>query len=90
MTETITLLDDYVAFTVADTSQKEVSGLVVVQQQGEELLTGHVIQTGPGKEFPMDVKVGDSILIHHADAKKTKINGLEVYLARESEIMAII
>lgn len=89
MTEAITLLDDYLAFTT-DTTEKVVGGIVLASQQEDEVLTGHVIQTGPGKDFPMEVKVGDSILIKNVDAKKTKINGLDVYLARESEVLAII
>jgi len=81
-----------------DTSNKEsktASGIIipitVSNDKGSK--SGTVVSVGPGryedgKNIPVSVKVGDSVLFQWGD--KIKVGGEEYYIVKESEVIAII
>ena len=59
-------------------------------------LTGRVIAVGPGgrdeagKLIPIDIKVGDRVLFGKWSGTEVKIDGQELLIMKESDIMGII
>ena len=70
------------------------SGIVLPGQNKEKPQQAEVIAVGPGgvvdgKEVKMEVKVGDTVLISHSAGQTVKLDGEELTLVYESEILGI-
>ena len=68
------------------------SGIVLPGQAKEKPQQAEVIAVGPGAEVdgkivPMQVKVGDTVLINHGAGQTLKLGGEELTLVYESEIL---
>ena len=59
-------------------------------QQGEVVAVGKGKLTEDGKTIPMDVKVGDKVLFGKYSGTEIKIDGEEVLVVREDEVLAIM
>ena len=59
-------------------------------QIGTVLFAGEGNQTDDGKQLPMFVKVGDSILFNKFSGVEAVIDGKSVYILRQTDILAII
>ncbi|HPE79354.1 MAG: co-chaperone GroES [Sedimenticolaceae bacterium] len=71
-------------------------GIVLPGSAAEKPVQGEVIAAGKGKILengqvrPMDVKVGDTVLFGKYSGTEVKINGQEVLVMREEDIMGVI
>lgn len=71
-------------------------GIVLPGSATEKPVQGEVIAAGKGKILengqvrPMDVKVGDTVLFGKYSGTEVKINGQEVLVMREEDIMGVI
>jgi chaperonin GroES len=59
-------------------------------QQGEVLSVGKGKSNDEGKVFPLDVKAGDNILFGKYSGTEIKIDGEELLIMREEEVLGIL
>jgi len=59
-------------------------------QQGEVISVGKGKSNDEGKTFPLDVKAGDSILFGKYSGTEIKLDGEELLIMREEEVLGII
>lgn len=89
-------LHDRVVVKRIDADQKTKSGIIIPDSAQEKPSEGEVIAVGPGgrdesgKLVPIDVKVGDRILFGKWSGTEVKIDGTELLIMKESDIMGII
>lgn len=76
---------------------KTVSGIVIPDTASKEKpQKGKVMAVGPGKlsddgkRLPMSVNVGDTILFTKYGPTEVKINGKEILILDESDVLAIL
>jgi chaperonin GroES len=71
-------------------------GIVLPGSATEKPVQGEVIAAGRGKILengevrPLDVKVGDTVLFGKYSGTEVKVNGEEVLVMREEDIMGVI
>ena len=76
--------------------EAERSGIVLPDTAGEKPDQGEVLAVGPGKRdeagklLPMDVKVGDRVLFGKYAGQTVKVNGEELLVMREEDIMGVL
>ncbi len=71
-------------------------GIVLPDSATEKPVQGEIIAAGNGKILesgqvrPLDVKVGDTVLFGKYSGTEVKVNGEEVLVMREEDIMGVI
>ena len=75
--------------------EKTASGIVIPDTAKEKPAQGEVVAVGPGKIkdgnlVPMQVKIGDRVLYSKYSPQEVKIDGEELLIISEKEILAII
>ena len=71
-------------------------GIVIPDSAAEKPSQGKVVATGKGKILedgsvrPLDVKAGDKILFGKYSGTEVKVNGDDLLVMREEDIMAVI
>jgi chaperonin GroES len=71
-------------------------GIVIPDNAAEKPIRGEVLAAGKGKLLengsvrPIDVKVGDKVLFAKYSGTEVKVNGQELLMMREDDIMGII
>jgi len=71
-------------------------GIIIPDTAREKPMKGKVLAVGNGrvlengKKLPLDVKVGDQILFGKYSGTEIKIDGEEVLILREDEVLAIL
>ena len=71
-------------------------GIVIPDSAAEKPSRGEVIAAGGGKRndsgdiVPMDVKVGDKVLFGKYSGTEVKVDGDDLLVMREEDIMAIV
>lgn len=76
--------------------QKTDGGIIIPDTAKEKPIRGEVVAVGPGaiqedgKRSSMDVKQGDKVLFSKYGGTEVKIDGDELLIMRESDILAII
>ena len=71
-------------------------GIVIPDSATEKPIRGEVVAAGNGKRndsgdiVPMDVKVGDRVLFGKYSGTEVKVEGEELLVMREEDIMAVI
>ncbi len=89
-------LHDRVIVKRMEEERKTASGIVIPDSATEKPDQGEVIAVGPGKKddngktVAMDVKVGDRVLFGKYAGQGVKIEGEEVLVMREEDIMGVI
>jgi len=89
-------LHDRVIIKRLDNERKTASGIVIPDSAAEKPDQGEVLAVGPGKKneegklSPVDVKVGDKVLFGKYAGQTVKVDGEEVLVIREDEILAVI
>ncbi|MCX7672430.1 MAG: co-chaperone GroES [Thiobacillaceae bacterium] len=89
-------LHDRVIVKRMEEERKTASGIVIPDTAAEKPDQGEVIAVGPGKRndkgdlIPMDVKVGDRVLFGKYAGQTVKVEGEELLVMREEDIMGVI
>jgi len=71
-------------------------GIVIPDSATEKPIRGSVIAAGngklndSGKNVPLDVKVGDTVLFGKYSGTEVKVEGEELLVMREEDIMAVV
>ena len=89
-------LHDRVIIKRLDNETKTASGLVIPETAAEKPDQGEVLAVGTGKKddsgktIPMDVKVGNRVLFGKYAGQTVKVDGNELLVMREEDIMAVV
>jgi chaperonin GroES len=90
-------LDDRIVVEIATLEKKTAGGLYIPETstlsgnfQGKVLAVGHGHRNKKGKLRPLAVKVGDQIMFSEHAGDKINIQGKDVLILRESEILGIV
>ena len=89
-------LYDRVIVKRVEEERKTASGIVIPDSATEKPDQGEVIAVGPGKRddagklIPMDVKVGDKVLFGKYAGQTVKVEGEELLVMREEDIMGVV
>jgi chaperonin GroES len=89
-------LHDRVVVKRLESDQKTKGGIIIPDTAKEKPQEGEVIAVGPGarddngKIIALDVKAGDRILFGKWSGTEVKIDGEELLVMKESDIMGII
>lgn len=93
---TVKPLHDRVLIERLEAESKTAGGIIIPDTAKEKPAEGKVIAVGAGAKdddgdrIPMDVKVGDKILFAKWGGTEVKIDGKELIILKESDILAII
>ena len=92
---TIKPLFDRVVVEQIDDEETTKSGIVLLAKDQEKPQMALVVAVGPGgnvdgKEVKMNVKVGDKVLCSKYAGTEFKVDGKEVTILRQSDILAIV
>ena len=89
-------LHDRVIVKRLDQERKTASGIVIPDNVAEKPDQGEVVAVGPGKKddngklIPTDLKVGDRVLFGKYSGQSVKVEGDELLVMREEDIMGVI
>ena len=88
-------LHDRVLVRRIDAEEKTSGGIIIPDTAKEKPQQGEIIAVGPGrfekdKRVPMDVKVGDKVLYGKYSGTEVTIDGEQLLILRESDVLAVI
>ena len=89
-------LHDRVVVRRIEAEEKSSGGIIIPDTAKEKPSQGEVIAVGPGgrdesgKLIPIDLKEGDRVLFGKWSGTEVKIDGEELLIMKESDIMGII
>jgi chaperonin GroES len=89
-------LHDRVVIRRVEAEEKTVGGIIIPDtakekpQEGEIIAVGSGARDEAGKLVPLDVKAGDRILFGKWSGTEVKLNGEDLLIMKESDIMGII
>ena len=89
-------LHDRVVVKRIDTDEKSAGGIIIPDTAKEKPSEGEVLAVGPGeitedgKTRPMNVKTGDKILFGKWSGTEVKLDGHDLLIMKESDIMGIL
>ncbi|MBN8854244.1 MAG: co-chaperone GroES [Sphingobacteriales bacterium 50-39] len=84
-------LHDRVIIKPAAAEEKTAGGIIIPDTAKEKPQRGTVVAAGPGKkDEPVTVKEGDTVLYGKYSGTEIKINGQDLLIVRESDILAIV
>lgn len=79
-----------------DEEEKKVGSIIIPDSAKEKPLTAKVIAVGSGrtlkdgKKVPPEVKVGDKVLVGKYSGSEIKLDGEELLILREDELLGIV
>ena len=88
-------LHDRVVVKRIDAEAKSAGGIIIPDTAQEKPSQGEVVAVGPGgrdeagKLIPIDIKVGDRVLFGKWSGTEVKIDGQDLLIMKESDIMGI-
>jgi chaperonin GroES len=88
-------LFDKVVVESIGTEEKTASGFILPSAAQEKQQMAKIIAVGPGgivdgKEIVMQVKVGDTVLYSKYAGSEFKVDGKELTIIRQSDILAVV
>ena len=89
-------LHDRVLIEPLEAEEQTAGGIIIPDTAKEKPMKGRVVAAGPGvrgedgKLHPLDVKKGDQILYGKWSGTEVKLNGDDLLIMKESDIMGII
>jgi len=89
-------LHDRVVVRRVEADTKTAGGIIIPDSAQEKPAEGEIVSMGSGardesgKLVPMDVKAGDRILFGKWSGTEVKINGEDLLIMKESDIMGVI
>jgi len=87
----VTPLHDRVIVKRALAEEKTAGGIIIPDTAKEKPQRGTIVAAGPGKkDEPVTVKVGDTVLYGKYAGTEITIEGEDLLIMRESDILAIV
>ncbi len=89
-------LHDRVLVRRVESEEKTAGGIIIPDTAKEKPMEGEVVAAGPGargedgKLQPMDVQAGDRVLFGKWSGTEVKLEGEELIIMKESDIMGVI
>src|SRR3954463_16400755 len=89
-------LHDRVVVERIDAEAKSAGGIIIPDSAQEKPSQGTIIAVGPGgrdeagKLIPIDLKVGDTVLFGKWSGTEVKIDGQDLLIMKESDVMGVI
>ncbi|MCE1244219.1 co-chaperone GroES [Oryzomicrobium sp.] len=89
-------LHDRVIVKRVEAERTTASGIVIPDSAGEKPDQGEILAVGPGKRddsgklIALDVKVGDRVLFGKYAGQTVKVDGQELLVMREEDIMGVV
>jgi chaperonin GroES len=89
-------LHDRVVVKRINAENKSAGGIIIPDTAQEKPSQGEIIAVGPGgrdeagKLIPLDVKVGNTVLFGKWSGTEVKLDGEELLIMKESDIMGVI
>ena len=89
-------LHDRVVVRRVESEEKTKGGIIIPDSAKEKPSQGEVTAVGPGgrdeagKLIPIDIKVGDRVLFGKWSGTEVKIDGQDLLIMKESDIMGVI
>ena len=89
-------LHDRVIVKRLESETRTAGGIVIPDSAAEKPVQGKIVAVGKGKILedgtvrPLDVKVGDKILFGKYSGTEVKVDGDELLVMREEDVMAVI
>ena len=89
-------LHDRVLVRRIDADEKTAGGIIIPDtakekpQRGEVIAVGAGARTEDGKLVPLDVKVGDEVLFGKWSGTEVKIDGEDLLIMKESDILGVV
>jgi chaperonin GroES len=89
-------LHDRVVVERIDAEAKSAGGIIIPDTAKEKPQQGKVVAVGPGgrdengKLIPIDLRVGDQVLFGKWSGNEVKIDGTELLIMKESDIMGVL
>ena len=89
-------LHDRVVIRRLESDEKTKGGIIIPDTAKEKPQEGEVVAVGPGardesgKLQPLDVKKGDRVLFGKWSGTEVKIDGQDLLIAKESDILGVI
>jgi chaperonin GroES len=89
-------LHDRVVVKRIDAEEKTAGGIIIPDTAREKPQPGQVLAVGPGgrdeagKLTPIDLKVGDKVLFGKWSGTEVKLDGEDLLIMKESDIMGVI
>ena len=92
---TIKPLADRVLIKMEEAEETTKSGIILAGSAKEKPQIAEVLAVGPGgmvdgKEIVMNVKVGDKVITSKYSGTEVKVDGEEVIIVRQSDILAVV
>ncbi|MBB3018444.1 chaperonin GroES [Microvirga lupini] len=89
-------LHDRIVVRRIDAEEKTAGGIIIPDTAKEKPQQGEVIAVGPGARneqgqlVPLDVKAGDTVLFGKWSGTEVKIDGEDLLIMKESDIMGVL
>jgi len=89
-------LHDRIVVRRIEAEQKSAGGIIIPDTAKEKPQQGEVIAVGPGARneqgqlVPLDVQVGDTVLFGKRSGTEVKIDGEDLLIMKESDIMGVL
>ncbi|MEE8189723.1 MAG: co-chaperone GroES [Kiloniellales bacterium] len=89
-------LHDRVVIRRIDQDEKTIGGIIIPDTAQEKPMEGEILAVGSGvrgedgKLQPLDVKEGDRVLFGKWSGTEVKIDGEDILIVKESDIMGVI
>jgi chaperonin GroES len=89
-------LHDRIVVRRIEAEEKTTGGIIIPDTAKEKPMEGEVIAAGPGTRneagqlLPLDVKVGDRILFGKWSGTEVRIDGGDLIIMKESDVMGVI
>ena len=89
-------LHDRVLVRRIEEDTKTAGGIIIPDTAKEKPMQGEIVAVGPGgrdesgKVVPLDVKAGDRVLFGKWSGTEVKVDGEDLLIMKESDIMGII
>jgi len=89
-------LHDRVVVRRIEVESKTAGGIIIPDTAKEKPQTGEITAVGPGgrdeagKLIPIDLKVGDKVLFGKWSGTEVKLDGVELMIMKESDIMGVL
>jgi chaperonin GroES len=89
-------LRDRILVTRVEETEQRVGGIIIPDSAKEKPQQGKVVAVGRGRVndkgdvFPLDVKVGDTVLFGKYTGTDIKIDNIEYLILREEEVLGVV